>query len=236
MQILVVGINHKTAGIDILEQTVFDKTAAEQTLEALKTAWPAGEFVLLSTCNRVECYAATDSPADPDPVELAKFLFGLRNVDYERIRDAVYFKTNEDAVRHLMTVASTLDSLVIGENQIIAQVKESYSLACAHHCSGKILNHLFHMAFHTAKEIFSSTSIANRRVSVAGVAVELAKQLFVDIRTAKIVVAGAGQMGQLLVQHFQQVKCRTLRLSTARCSGVARSPRNTAWAMSPGKT
>lgn len=207
MQITVVGINHKTAGIDILERAVFNTTASSQALEALKTAWPGGEFALLSTCNRMECYAVTDLTAGPEPFELAKFLFGLRNLDYEQIRDTVYIKKNEDAVRHLLTVASTLDSMVIGENQIIAQVKDSYALACAHQSCGKILNHLFHVAFHTAKEIFSTTSIANRRVSIAGVAVELAKQLFSDIRSAKIVVAGAGQMGQLLIQHFQQLKC-----------------------------
>jgi glutamyl-tRNA reductase len=212
MQIVLVGINHKTAGIDIRERAAFDAAAARQALDAIKTAWPAGEFVLLSTCNRVECYAAADSSLGIEPANLAQILFGLRKVDYEQIRDRVYTKTDEEAVRHLLTVASSLDSMVIGESQIIAQVKESYSLACTQHACGKILNHLFHVAFRTAKEIFSATTIANRRVSVAGVAVELAKQLFSDIRSAKIVVAGAGQMGQLLVEHFRQLKCSDITL------------------------
>ncbi len=212
MKIIVVGINHKTADLRIREQAAFDSAASRQALRELKAAWPTEEFALLSTCNRVECYAAAESSESLSPDAFAKFLFALRNLDYEQIRKSVYIKTDEQAVRHLMTVASSLDSMVIGESQILSQVKESYSLACEQQSCGKILNHLFHASFRTAKEIFSSTAIAARRVSVAGVAVELARQLFSDIRSAKIVVAGAGQMGQLLVEHFRQIKCQNITL------------------------
>jgi glutamyl-tRNA reductase len=97
--------------------------------------------------------------------------------------------------------------MVIGENQISAQVREGYGIACDVKSSGKVLNHLFHAAFVASKKVFTNTSIANRRISVAGVAVDLAKQLFDDIKSAKIVVVGAGEMGELLVEHFQHIKC-----------------------------
>jgi len=109
-------------------------------------------------------------------------------------------------------VASSLDSLVVGEAQIIGQVKNSYKLACAAKTTGKILNRLFHCAFATSKKVYTTTSISSGRVSVAGVAVELAKQLFADISSAKVVVIGAGDTGQLLVQHLLQAGARNITI------------------------
>jgi len=207
MQIILVGINHKTAAIGIREQLAFDPAASVQALQVLKTECPSGEFVLLSTCNRVECYAAVPPSDGPNPEALAKRLAEFRKVEYEAIRPYLYIKQQENAVRHLFTVASSLDSMVIGESQIVAQVKEGYKRACECGGTGKILNHLFHVAFHVSKEIFSSTSIAARRVSIAGVGVDLARQLFSDIRNVKITVIGAGQMGELLIEHFRHLRC-----------------------------
>jgi glutamyl-tRNA reductase len=207
MQIILAGINHKTAAIGIREQLAFDPAASAEALKALKTEYPSGEFVLLSTCNRVECYAAAPPSDGPDPEALAKRLAGFRKVEYDAIRPYLYIKLQEDAVGHLFTVASSLDSMVIGESQIVAQVKEGYKRACECGSTGKVLNHLFHAAFHVSKEIFSSTSIAARRVSIAGVGVDLARQLFSDIRNVKITVIGAGQMGELLIEHFRHLRC-----------------------------
>jgi len=209
MQIILVGINHKTAAIGIREQLAFDPAASAEAMGALKTDNPSGEFVLLSTCNRVECYAAV-SPGGPDPEALAQRLARFRKVEFEAIRPYLYIKLQEDAVRHLFTVASSLDSMVIGESQIVAQVKEGYKRACECHSTGKILNHLFHIAFHVSKEIFSTTSIASRRVSIAGVGVDLARQLFTDIQNVKITVIGAGQMGELMIEHFRHLRCTDL--------------------------
>lgn len=209
MQIILVGMNHKTASVAIRERLAFDPQASAETMQMLKAKYPECEFVLLSTCNRVECYAAARGLS---PEELAAFLSNLKNTDYQSIRSCFYSKTNDNAVRHLLTVGAGLDSMVIGENQILAQVKESYKLACQIGCSGKILNHLFHIAFHTTKDIISSTSISCRRVSVAGVAVDLAKRLFADIQTARIVVAGAGQMGELIVDRFRHIQCNHIAI------------------------
>jgi glutamyl-tRNA reductase len=210
MQIILVGINHKTAPVEIREQLACDSQLVSEALGQLKRDYPSCEFVLLSTCNRVECYAAADKLSGPRPEDLAKWLADFRGVDFQDIEEFVYLKSNEDAATHLFTVVPGLDSMVIGENQITSQVKESYKIACKCESAGKILSRLFHDAFRTTKAIVTNTSISNRRVSVAGVAVGLAKQLFSDIKSASVVVAGAGQMGELLVEHFQHEKCRAV--------------------------
>lgn len=210
MKIVVLGLNHKTASVEVREKLAFDAEAASRALCELKSRFPQAEFVLLSTCNRVELYCAGKQCQGADPDRLAEFLSEFQKTKLEEFRPFLYAYENEDAIRHLLTVASSLDSLVVGEAQIIAQVKESYRLACAAKTTGKVLNRLFHSAFATSKQIYTTTSISNGRVSVAGVAVELAKQLFADISSAKIVVIGAGDMGQLLVQHLLHVGAREI--------------------------
>lgn len=207
MQIILIGINHKTAPVDVRQRLACDAQAAGEVLTQLKKAYPGGEFALLSTCNRVECYAVVSKALGPRPEELAARLCQFRSVQLPQIQEHLYTKLNDEAVRHLFTVASSLDSMVIGESQITAQVKESYKMACQYQTAGKILNRLFHDAFRTAKQIITNTSIANHRVSVAGVAVGLARQLFADIKSAKVLVIGAGQMGELLVEHLRHEKC-----------------------------
>ncbi len=234
MHIVLIGINHKTAPLTIRERLAIDKAMAVQALTAFKAAYPGVEIVLLSTCNRVECYVAVENNARPQPEELAEWLANFRGVAWADIEDCLYIKINEEAVTHLFTVCSSLDSMVIGESQITAQVKESYKLSCEEQATGKILNRLFHDAFRTTKEIITLTSIANRRVSVAGVAVELARQLFSDIQAAKVVIVGAGQMGDLLVEHFQQEACQDITVvnrSRQRSCQLARKHaiRDSAW-------
>ena len=207
MEIFVLGLNHKTAPVSVRERLAFDGDAAADALKALKTRFVDAEFVLLSTCNRVELYCATDERGAPDTDELIAFLADNRGIKADAFRKYLYVRFGAEAVSHLLTVSSTLDSMVVGESQIIAQIKESYALACSIKSAGKILNRLFHTAFAASKEIYSDTTIANRRVSVAGVAVDLARQLFGDIPSAKVVVIGAGEMGELLVEHFKHVKC-----------------------------
>ncbi|MHC5159678.1 MAG: glutamyl-tRNA reductase, partial [Planctomycetota bacterium] len=147
MQIILVGINHKTAPVEIREQLACDSQLVSEALGQLKRDYPSCEFVLLSTCNRVECYAAADKVKGPSPEDLAKWLADFRNVDFKDIEEYIYLKLNEDAVTHLFTVTPGLDSMVIGENQITSQVKESYKIACKCESAGKILSRLFHDAF-----------------------------------------------------------------------------------------
>lgn len=210
MRIILIGINHKTASVAVRERLACDTEQVCLALTKLKAAYPDSEFAILSTCNRVECYAVVNKTTGPQSGELAQWLADFRSVEYETIEPFLYIKTNDDAATHLFTVSSSLDSMVIGESQITAQVKESYKLACQCETTGKVLNRLFHDAFRTTKEIISKTSISSRRVSVAGVAVGLARQLFSDIQSARIVIAGAGQMGELLVEHFRHENCRNI--------------------------
>ena len=207
MKIVVLGLNHKTAAVEIRQKLSFDAAEAARALCELKKRFSAAEFTLLSTCNRVELYCAGEGVNADD---LTKFISEFHNVETDQFGEFLYSYEDEDAVRHLLTVASSLDSMVVGEVQIIGQVKESYRLACAAKATGKVLNRLFHMAFATSKKVYSTTSISSGRVSVAGVAVELAGQLFADIQSAKVVVIGAGEMGQLIVQHLLDVGARDI--------------------------
>ena len=209
MKITVVGLNHKAAPVDIREKIAFNVEQTAEAIKQLQKKFDGGEFVLLSTCNRTELYYAVDDDgASPD--DLVQFLFDFHAVPLADFRNFLYVHRDKDAVEHLLTVSSSLDSLVIGESQIVAQVKDSYHLAVSLKSAGKALNRLFHCAFATTKEIYSTTSIAQRRVSVAGVASELAQQLLEQIASAKVAVIGAGETAELLVRHLVDLDCHNI--------------------------
>lgn len=210
MNIIVVGLNHKTAPLDIREKLAFDAADTMKALRQLKDRFRKAEFVLLSTCNRVELYSACQPAGVVDAETIAEFLSEFHNVALEEFQEYLYIYQDEDSVRHLLMVTSSLDSMVVGEAQIIGQVKESYRLACTAKSTGKILNRLFHCAFAVSKKVHTITSIATGRVSVAGVAVELAMQLFADISATRVVVIGAGEMGELLVRHLLHAECKNI--------------------------
>ncbi|MHC4433053.1 MAG: glutamyl-tRNA reductase [Planctomycetota bacterium] len=210
MKIVVLGLNHKTAPVEIREKLAFDAAETSRALCELKRRFARAEFVLLSTCNRVELYCAGKHCQGANADRLSEFLSQFHDVELEKFREFLYAYEDQEAVRHLLTVTSSLDSLVVGEAQIVGQVKDSYKLACAAKTTGKVLNRLFHSAFATSKKVHTTTTIASGRVSVAGVAVELAGQLFADISSAKVVVIGAGDMGQLIIQHLLQVGARNI--------------------------
>ena len=193
--------------MEIREKLAFNASQATLALSRLKEMEREAEFVLLSTCNRVEFYYAGERDLQQIAGRLVAFLSGFHGVEPEQFKSALYFHENEAAVRHLLMVAAGLDSMVVGEAQILGQVKDSYKLACAAKSTGKILNRLFHCAFFTAKSVHTGTAISNGRVSVAGVAVELALQLFADITQARVAVIGAGETGELVVQHLVKAGC-----------------------------
>jgi len=210
MKIIVLGLNHKTAPVEVRERLAFDADQAVRALSELKKRFTDAEFVLISTCNRVELYCAGRQYGRADAEVLAGFLAEFHGVKLEDFERFLYVHEGQQAVKHLLTVASSLDSMVVGEAQIIGQVKDSYRLACAAKSTGKVLNRLFHCAFATSKKVYSTTSISSGRVSVAGVAVQLAEQLFAEISSAKVVVIGAGQMGQLIIEHLLKAGARDI--------------------------
>ncbi|MHC4500807.1 MAG: glutamyl-tRNA reductase [Planctomycetota bacterium] len=212
MKIVVVGLNHKTAPVDVREKLAFDSAETIRALRTLKDRYHQSEFVLLSTCNRVELYSASGRIGGVEPEDLVEFLAVFHNLAALDFVDFLYVHRDEAAVSHLLTVASSLDSLAVGEMQIISQVKEAYRLACTAKSTGKVLNRLFHCAFATSKKVHTTTAISSGRVSVAGFAAELACQLFEDIASAKIVVIGAGEMGELLVRHLLHEGCKKVTI------------------------
>jgi len=210
MKIFVTGLSHKKTAIRVRERLAFDREQTIKALTELKNRFADSEFVILSTCNRVEIYCATKRESGVTKSDIIKFLSQFHNIKAEEFQDNLFELDDAEAARHLLMVSSSLDSMVVGEDQIIGQVKESYRLAVAAKSTDKMLNRLFHSAFATGKEVFSKTSISKGRISVAGVAVELAKQLFANIKAAKVVVIGAGEMGELLIQHLQCSDCRDI--------------------------
>ncbi len=212
MKIVVIGLNHKSAPIQIRERLSFNKTQATDLLNQLREQYPEAEFALLSTCNRVELYTVSDLDGWTQDNELIDFLARVKSFTTEEFKEHLYIHVGEDAVKHLLTVTSGLDSLVLGESQILGQVKDCYKMACENHTAGKVLNRLFHSAFSSSKEVHTSTAISAGRVSVAGVAIELAMQLFSDIKQAHALVVGAGQMGELLVKHLRHVGCEHITI------------------------
>ena len=212
MKIVVIGLNHKSAPIQIRERLSFNKTQAIELLNQLREQYPEAEFALLSTCNRVELYTVSDLDGWTQDNELIDFLARVKCFTTEEFKEHLYIHVGEDAVKHLLSVTSGLDSLVLGESQILGQVKDCYKMACENHTAGKVLNRLFHSAFSSSKEVHTSTAISAGRVSVAGVAIELAMQLFSDIKQAHALVVGAGQMGELLVKHLRHVGCEHITI------------------------
>lgn len=210
MKIVVIGLNHKSADVELRERLAFDDVDSMRALARLNHIFSGDEFALLSTCNRVEAYRVTRRQDGGAASEMTSFICDFHGVRSEEVKDILYAYEDAEAVRHLLSVASSLDSMVVGEPQIVGQVKDSYRLACETGSTGKVLNRLFHCAFRTAKKVHSSTTIAQGRVSVPGVAVQLAAQLFRDIASSEVVVLGAGEMGELIIRHLLQEGCRRI--------------------------
>jgi len=212
MKIIVVGLNHKTAPVELREKLAFGPAETIKALRLLKDRHGSAEFVLLSTCNRVELYCASTRTGGVDAEDLLGFLAGFHGLGLRPLADSAYIYADDQAVGHLLEVASSLDSMVVGEPQIINQVKQAYRLACTAKSTGKILNRLFHCAFAAGKKVHSTTAISCGRVSVAGFAVELAMQLFEDVASAAVVVVGAGRMGELLLKHLLGAGCTDITI------------------------
>ena len=201
--IILVGLNHKSASIDLREKLSFSFDEALKALQTLKKNHPNCGFVLLSTCNRTELYCSVAKDDNLTTQCLIHEFVSLKAVKMAEYFENSYAYQGRDAVRHLLEVSGSLDSLVLGESQIIAQVRDAYYLASRAGATDKVINRLFHCAFTCSKEIYSTTSIAQRRVSVASVAVEYVVQLFDNIADKKAIVIGAGEMGELIARHLK---------------------------------
>ncbi len=192
MPIVCLGLNHRTASVDVREQFALAESKLPELLESMRAETSAEEAVILSTCNRVEIYAATEGAQSQLLNELRAFLLRDREVD-----DEVFYELcGAEAVEHLFKVASGLDSMVLGETEILGQLKDAYQIALEHKHTGGRLNKAFQKAFNAAKQIRTETNIQRGSVSVANVAVELAGKIFDRLNNRTVMVIGAGDTSE----------------------------------------
>ena len=202
MQLLLVGVSHRTAPIELRERLDFSARGVDRALTALSGSGVHHEAAIVSTCNRVELYVGCD---DTDPARLAiqQFLSEFHGIPADQLAPHLYSKAGPDAVAHLFRVAAGLDSLVMGEPQILGQVKDAFGVASQMGCTGPLLNKLFHSAFAAGKRVRSETALAEGAVSVSYAAVELARKIFGNLKGRTVLVIGAGEMGKLTAVHMQ---------------------------------
>ena len=199
-KITLIGINHKTAPVALREVLSFSGDEANIALNQLFQQPEIGELVLFSTCNRMEILFI---PAQGDGQDCVKtFLSRFKSVPVEKFEDSLYTYTGDAAIQHLFRVACSLDSMMVGEPQILGQVKKSYRNSVAANTSGVILNRLMHKAFNIAKKVRRETGIGDNAVSISYAATELANKIFSDISTRSVMLLGAGEMAELAVEHL----------------------------------
>ncbi|RLB07493.1 MAG: glutamyl-tRNA reductase [Deltaproteobacteria bacterium] len=202
-EVILVGLNHRTAPLEIREKVSFHEGDLDRYLKALQDLPSVVEGLILSTCNRVEVYAATrDSERGVD--EIKSFLAHQHHLPLSEFEDTLYIFQGEEVVRHIFRVASSLDSMVVGEPQILGQLKSAYRVAHATRATGTLLNRLLHRTFSVAKRVRTETRIGNRAVSVSFVAVELAKKIFGHLEGRDVLIIGAGEMCELAAQHLRR--------------------------------
>lgn len=205
------GLNHRTAPLEVREQLAFDHACLPAALRALVALPAIEEAAILSTCNRVEVVAVTRHE-QIGLVQIRSFI-ERQPTGFNPREDQVYCHAQEQAVRHLFRVASSLDSMVVGEPQILGQLKHYYAVAQQTGSVGPILHRLFHHAFSTAKRVRQQTGIASRPVSVSSVAVDLARRIFDRLEDKTVMVIGSGRMGELLVRHLVESGVRGLMVT-----------------------
>jgi len=201
MSLLVLGLNHTTAPVEIRERVSFGPDIIVGALRALTEVEGVGEGVILSTCNRTEIYCHGN---DASPERVGQWLAAFHGLKREDLSPYLYLHEERKAVEHLLRVASGLNSLVLGEPQILGQVKQAWQTARDAGTLGKILGRLFQHSFATAKQVRTDTAIGDSPVSVAFAAVSLSKQIFSDLKELTALLVGAGETIELTARHLQQ--------------------------------
>lgn len=202
MHLLLVGISHRTAPVDLREQVDFQVRGVEVALRALDSRRATREAVVLSTCNRAEVYTACDD-VDVARRSVVAFLSEFHGIEPASLKPHVYDLADLEVPRHLFRVAAGLDSLVVGEPQILGQVKDAHTTAAAAQAAGPVLNRLFHSSFGVGKRVRTETALGSGAVSVSFAAVSLAKKIFGDLKGRNVLVVGAGEMGKLTALHMK---------------------------------
>lgn len=208
MSILVVGLNHKSAPVEIREKLAFNTNNIPVALSFFLQKYQTAEVVILSTCNRVEIYVSS-LEGTVKVEDVFAFLSDFHKVELSAFTPYMYHNENDRAVNHLFFVTASLDSMVLGESQILSQVKDAYTTAAMEEATGKVLNQLFQQALNAAKIVHTKTSIGKRKVSISSIAVEFAEKIFQDFTGKMVLVVGAGEMCELLLKHLYEEGART---------------------------
>jgi glutamyl-tRNA reductase len=202
MKLLLAGLNHKTAPVEVRERLAFEEKAIPEALDRLKKRPGMLEGMILSTCNRVEVAVTADDGADADSIE--GFLAESRRVEPSWVSPYLYKFGGPEAIKHLFRVASSLDSMVVGEPQILGQLKTAYALAKEHGAMSGFLDLVLTRAFNVAKRVRTETEIGESAVSVSYAAVELARDIFGSLAGKKVLVVGAGKMAESSMRHLKR--------------------------------
>ena len=212
MKLQVIGCSHHTASIELRERLAFSPQQTRDALARLRTQFPQAEAVVLSTCNRVELYLAAEQAEQcPSHHDIVEFLADFHGLDPLEVFDDLFERSGEDAVRHLFTVAASLDSMVVGEAQISSQVKKAYEQATQDQSTGPLTHAAFQAAIRVAKRVSRETAINQKRVSIPSVAVaDFAKQVFERFDDKRVLVIGAGEMGEETLQYLRDEGARDI--------------------------
>ena len=211
MNVQVVGCSHHGTSIVLRERLAFGREQAEEALQQWRLSFRDVEGVLLSTCNRVEIYAASQSAPIPGVEEIGHFLARFHQLDASEIVPHLFVNTDEAAVRHLFSVAASLDSMVLGEPQILAQVKQAYQAATEREATGPLLHMAFQAAIRVARRVTTETAIHQRRVSIPSVAVaDFARQIFERFDDKETLVIGAGEMAEETLRYLRDEGARRI--------------------------
>ncbi|CAG1064623.1 glutamyl-tRNA reductase [uncultured bacterium] len=212
MNLVIVGLNHKTSPIEIREKLSFPAHSIGDPLKKLTNHYGLNEGVILSTCNRVEVLAIT-SELEKGTWQIKRFLSDYHSIPLEKLDEHLYVHQGEEAVKHLFRVAAGLDSMVLGEPQILGQVKDSYGYAVEHATAGIIVNKLYHKAFQVSKRVRTETKIGESAVSISFAAVELARKIFGELAGKTCMLVGAGEMAELAARHLQSNGVREIMVA-----------------------
>ena len=203
MKLLVTGVSHKTAPVEVRERLAFAEAVLPGALHGLISRQGILEAMVLSTCNRVEIAVTADDAADP-ATAVSHFLHESRGVSPETLGPCLYSHEGREAIHHLFRVASSLDSMVVGEPQILGQLKAAYAHAKANDCLNGLLESIVSRAFSVAKRVRSETGIGQMAVSVSYAAVELARKIFGSLDGRTVMIVGSGKMSELAARHLRR--------------------------------
>ncbi len=201
IKIVNIGMNHETAPVELRELVAVGEHTIDNVMGAMRTIKDIKESIILSTCNRVEILLTTDNEKGATE-SVIDFLCRYSQISREKLLPLLYIYNDQEAIRHIFRVGASLDSLIIGEPQILGQVKEAYRVAVNHKSSSVILNKLMHRTFSLAKKIRTETEISGSAVSISFAAVELAKKIFGDLEGKKVLLIGAGEMAELAATYL----------------------------------